>query len=175
LQRETLQKHVRQPKKGCIIFGQTQTNMIIMIIMSVVITLRVSDHHLYHEWQWLAVNTPLWLHQLPKMGVQQNIILCSKIRANNYTKSASWVPVAFPEVCVHRKKVIMSPKPARCIANQTRWPRKERYLNSGSVASNQRHVHDEEAKQTECKCQIQHCDQQPYLFSAVATKYLQVI
>ncbi len=121
MQRETLQKHVRQPKKGCIIFGQTQTNM---IIMSVVITLRVSDHHLYHEWQWLAVNTPLWLHQLPKMGVQQKIILCSKIRANNYTKSASWVPVAFPEVCVHRKKVIMSPKPARCIANQTRWPRK---------------------------------------------------
>jgi hypothetical protein len=172
LQRETLQKHVRQPKKGCIIFGQTQTNM---IIMSVVITLRVSDHHLYHEWQWLAVNTPLWLHQLPKMVVQQNIILCSKIRANNYTKSASWVPVAFPEVCVHRKKVIMSPKPARCIANQTRWPRKERYLNSGSVAGNQRHVHDEEAKQTECKCQIQHCAQQPYLFSDVATKYLQVI
>jgi hypothetical protein len=56
---------------------------------------QTSDCHLHNEWQWLAAITPHWLHQIHIVKVEKHIIIWSKFWANNDTKNASWVSVAF--------------------------------------------------------------------------------
>lgn len=50
------------------------------------LTPQVSNPDLHDEWQWLTAITPHWLHQLPTVGEDKYITICSKFCANNYTK-----------------------------------------------------------------------------------------
>ncbi len=55
--------------------------------MSAVITLwvsiKVKDHHLHHDLQWLSDITPHWHHHLLKTGVDEYMKICSKLRRNH--------------------------------------------------------------------------------------------
>jgi hypothetical protein len=44
------------------------------------------DHHLHHEWQWLATITSHWLYQLPIVSVDSHRTICSQLWAKNSTK-----------------------------------------------------------------------------------------
>ncbi len=49
---------------------------------------KVSEKNLHHEWQWLAVMTHSYLHELLMVGVDKHIIILPKLRAmDNNTKS----------------------------------------------------------------------------------------
>ncbi len=50
------------------------------------VTHKASDYHLHHEWQWLAVITSHWFHQLLPMGGDSFTVQCLKLWANNNTK-----------------------------------------------------------------------------------------
>jgi hypothetical protein len=55
-------------------------------IKLVSVTHKASDYHLHHEWQWLAVITSHWFHQLLPMGGDSFTVQCLKLRANNNAK-----------------------------------------------------------------------------------------
>ncbi len=50
------------------------------------VTHKVADHQLYHEWEGLAAITSTALHQLLAVGVEKHIMVCSKLKVNDYTK-----------------------------------------------------------------------------------------
>jgi hypothetical protein len=65
----------------CVSAGKTKTSMTRLSTSKL-----YRDHHLHHEWQWLAAMTPHRFSQLLTVGVDKHITICLKFQANNHKK-----------------------------------------------------------------------------------------
>jgi hypothetical protein len=90
LQRELHKNHFED--HHCVSASKTKTTMTRLSTSKL-----YRDHHLHHEWQWLAAMTPHWFSQLLTVGVDKHITICLKFQANNHKKAASQVSVTSVE------------------------------------------------------------------------------